>query len=150
MKITKVTATDRAGKRQVFCFGESAQGREVLTAKGGRLNSYLEFSMNENAENARDVEVFFLLDDGEYSLCRLHGEDGSVRTVLKKKTDGSFRVVARNKNALACLEGKTRGYCYVNNIVVEGFGGELAKLEPVSTDAYIRKALGIMAKKSGV
>ena len=27
---------------------------------------------------------------------------------------------------------------------------ELAKLEPVSTDAYIRKALGIMAKKSGV
>ena len=27
---------------------------------------------------------------------------------------------------------------------------ELAKLEPVSTDEYIRKGLGIMAKKSGV
>lgn len=148
MKITKVTATDRAGKRQVFCFGESAQGREVLTAKGGRLNSYLEFSMNENAENARDVEVFFLLDDGEYSLCRLHGEDGSVRTVLKKKTDGSFRVVARNKNALACLEGKTRGYCYVNNIVVEGFGGELAKLEQIKLLYDVRRETELAAAEA--
>lgn len=148
MKITKVTATDRAGKRQVFCFGESAQGREVLTAKGGRLNSYLEFSMNENAENARDVEVFFLLDDGEYSLCRLHGEDGSVRTVLKKKTDGSFRVVARNKNALAYLEGKTRGYCYVNNIVVEGFGGELAKLEQIKLLYDVRRETELAAAEA--
>ena len=148
MKITKVTATDRAGKRQVFCFGESAQGREVLTAKGGRLNSYLEFSMNENAENARDVEVFFLLDDGEYSLCRLHGEDGSVRTVLKKKTDGSFRVVARNKNALACLEGKTRGYFYVNNLVVVGFGGELAKLEQIKLLYDVRRETELAAAEA--
>lgn len=86
MRLSKVVAYDPQTKeKQIFTFGTAIEGKGVVTSKGGRLNSYLEFCFREDADNTRDVEVEFLVDADEYSLGRIHGEDGTTRTILKKK-----------------------------------------------------------------
>lgn len=131
MKICRVIATDPQGDKQVFSFGTATDGKAIDTTRGGKLNSYLEFCFKEQTENVKDVEVEFFADDDEYSLSRLHNEDGTTRTILKKRIDGHWQVVARTKAVqyieqilneqladMLCVD-------YVNNIAVDNFHGNL-------------------------
>ena len=151
MRLSKVVAYDPQTKeKQIFTFGTAIEGKGVVTSKGGRLNSYLEFCFREDADNTRDVEVEFLVDADEYSLGRIHGEDGTTRTILKKKVDGHWQVVARSKSVeylqsilnvnLAELLKKD----YVNNKSVDNFHGDLMLLDEIkllaSVDADVAKA----------
>ena len=131
MKICKVIATDPQGDKQIFTFGTASEGKPIDTTRGGKLSSYLEFCFREQSENIRDVEVEFFAGQDEYSLSRLHNEDGTTRTVLKKKVDGRWQVVARTK-AIAYVEQILNEQLidmlhtdYVNNIAVDNFHGNL-------------------------
>jgi len=133
MRISKVIAIDPQTKeKQTFTFGTASQGKEICTSKGGHLNSYLEFCFKEESENQKDVEVTFDLDGEQYSLARLHNEDGTTRSVLKKHVDGRWTVAARNKNAVTFVEDILQEQLadmlkmhYVNNKAVENFHGDL-------------------------
>lgn len=131
MKICRVIATDPQGDKQVFSFGTATDGKAIDTTRGGKLNSYLEFCFREQAENVKDVEVEFFADEDEFSLARLHNEDGTTRTVLKKRVDGRWQVVARTK-AVQYIEQILNEQLvdmlrmdYVNNIAVDNFHGNL-------------------------
>lgn len=139
MRISKVIATDsQTREKQIFTFGTASQGKEVVTAKGGHLNSYLEFCFKEESENMKDVETVFTLDADEFSLSRIHNEDGTTRSVLKKKVNGRWQVVARNQNAVPYIEEILREQMpqlikmdYVNNIAIENFHGDLSVFEEI-------------------
>ncbi len=139
MRIGKVIATDAQSKeKQVFTFGTAGDGKDIDTTRGGHLNSYLEFCFNENSENLKDVEVVFSLDDDEFSLSRIHGENGIVRRVLKKKVNGHWQVVARNQNAVPYIENILQEQVsqliemdYVNNIAINNFHGDLSLFDSI-------------------
>mgnify|MGYP006907998461 CR=1 FL=1 len=128
MRLSKVVAYDPQTKeRQLFTFGTASDGRSVVTSKGGRLNSYLEFCFREDVDNAKDVEVEFQLNGDSYSLSRIHGEDGSTRSILKKRVDERWQVVARSK-AIPYLQSLVSEQFadvlkqdYINNKTVENF-----------------------------
>lgn len=131
MKICRVIATDPQGDKQVFSFGTATDGKAIDTTRGGKLNSYLEFCFKEQSENVKDVEVEFFAGEDEFSLARLHNEDGTTRTVLKKRVDGHWQVVARTK-AVQYIEQILNEQLvdmlrmdYVNNIAVDNFHGNL-------------------------
>lgn len=150
MRLSKVVAYDPQTKeKQIFTFGTAAEGKGVVTSKGGRLNSYLEFCFRDDVDNTRDVEVEFFVDADEYSLGRIHTEEGS-RSILKKKVDDRWQVVARSK-ALPYLEsvlnvnlGELLKKDYVNNKSVDNFHGNLMLLDEIkllaSVDEDVAKA----------
>lgn len=137
MKIVKVVATDlQTNEKQVFTFGTSADGKNAVTTRGGKLGNYFDFCF-ERADCVRDVETEFFIDNDRFSLSRLHNEDGTVRTVLKKMTDGSYQVVAR-AHAIEYIEeligtsvSSLLDLSYVNNKTVENFHGELKQFDEV-------------------
>ena len=97
MRICKVVATDvKTEEKRIYTFGTAADGKRLVTNGGGKLNNYLEFCFKEDVECVKDVEVEFSVNGEEFSLSRLHNEDGTTRSVLKKKEDGSWQVVARS------------------------------------------------------
>ncbi len=137
MKICRVIATDPQGDKQVFSFGTAADGKAIDTTRGGKLNSYLEFCFKEQSENVKDVEVEFFAGEDEFSLARLHNEDGTTRTVLKKRVDGHWQVVARTK-AVQYIEQILNEQLadmlrvdYVNNIAVDNFHGNLFAFDQI-------------------
>ncbi len=138
MRLSKVIAYDPvSGDKQTFTFGTASDGKSVVIGKGGRLNGYLEFCFNEDAVNPRDVETEFVLNADEYSLGRIHGEDGTVRSVLKKRVDGRWQVVARSK-ALTYLQTLVNRQVsevmkddYVSNKIVENFHGDLTLFDEI-------------------
>lgn len=139
MRISKVIAIDSQTKeKQIFTFGTAGEGKEIVTSCGGHLNSYLEFCFKEESENLRDVETIFTLDDEEFSLSRIHGEDGTTRRVLKKRVDGRWQVVARNQNAVPYVEEILKEQVpqlikmdYVNNIAIDNFHGDLSVFDEI-------------------
>lgn len=139
MRISKVIAIDSQTKeKQIFTFGTAGEGKEIVTSCGGHLNSYLEFCFKEESENLRDVETVFTLDDEEFSLSRIHGEDGTTRRVLKKRVDGRWQVVARNQNAVPYVEEILKEQVpqlikmdYVNNIAIDNFHGDLSVFDEI-------------------
>lgn len=139
MRISKVIATDSLTKeKQIFTFGTAGDEKEIVTSCGGHLNSYLEFCFKEESENLKDVETVFTLDDAEFSLSRIHGEDGTTRRVLKKRVDGRWQVVARNQNAVPYVEAILQEQVpqlikmdYVNNIAINNFHGDLSVFEEI-------------------
>lgn len=139
MRISKVVATDSQTKeKQIFTFGTAGDEKEIVTSCGGHLNSYLEFCFKEESENLKDVETIFTLDDVEFSLSRIHGEDGTTRRVLKKRVDGRWQVVARNQNAVPYVEAILQEQVpqlikmdYVNNIAIDNFHGDLSVFEEI-------------------
>ena len=147
MKICKVIATDPQGDKQVFTFGTATEGKAIDTTRGGKLNSYLEFCFREQSENVKDVEVEFFAGEEELSLSRLHNEDGTTRTVLKKKIDGRWQVVARTK-ALAYVEQILNEQLvdilrvdYVNNIAVDNFHGNLYSFDQIKMLADVQQSV---------
>lgn len=147
MKICKVIAIDPQGDKQVFTFGTATEGKAITTTRGGKLNSYLDFCFREQAENLRDVEVEFFAGEDEFSLSRLHNEDGTTRTVLKKRIDGHWQVVARTK-ALAYIEQILNEQLtdilrvdYVNNIAVENFHGNLYTFDQIKMLADVQQTI---------
>ena len=138
MKITKVVATDpQTNEKQTFTFGTAADGRGVVTTRGGRLNNYFEFCFNEDSECTRDVEMEFCIDNDEYSLSRVHNEDGTTRTMLKKMVDGHYQVVARSR-AVEYIEAiieeqleDMRKFNYISNKTVENFHGDLKLFDEI-------------------
>lgn len=137
MKIVKVVATEpQTNEKQIFRFGAASDVQNVVTARGGRLANYLEYCF-EQAESTRDVEIEFFVNDDQYSLSRLHNDDGTTRTVLKKMTDGSYQVVAR-AHAIEYIETLTGASVaniaklgYVSNRAAEAFHGDLRRFEEI-------------------
>ncbi len=147
MKICKVIATDPQGDKQVFTFGTAAEGKAIDTTRGGKLNSYLEFCFREQSENVKDVEVEFFAGEDEFSLSRLHNEDGTTRTVLKKKIDGHWQVVARTR-AVSYIEQILNEQLtdmlrvdYVNNIAVDNFHGNLFSFDQIKMLAEVQQSV---------
>lgn len=138
MRLTRVIAYDPQTKeKQVFTFGKAAEGKAVITRKGGRLNSYLEFLFGE-ADNLRDVEAEFVINGEEYSLGKVHGEDGAVKTLLKKKNEeGRWQVASRTKaiETVQELVGNRLQELmkddFVSNKTVDGFHGNLLLFDQI-------------------
>ena len=148
MKITKVVATDpQTNERQIFTFGTAEEGLGVVTTRGGRLNNYLEFCFNENSECLRDVEMEFLIEGDEYSISRLHNEDGTTRTVLKKMVDGHYQVVARSRAVEyieAIIEGRLedlRKFNFISNKAVENFHGDLKLFDEIRILSEVQESI---------
>ncbi len=149
MKIVKVVATDtQTNEKQVFAFGTAADGRSLVTTRGGRLGNYFDFCF-EQAECTRDVEIEFVVDGVLYSLSRLHNEDGATtRTVLKKASeDGSYQVVAR-AHAIEYIEeligapvSALLRQGYVNNKTVEAFHGDLKQFDEIRLLDEVRQSI---------
>ena len=146
MKITKVVACDpQTNEKQTFTFGTAIDGLNVVTTRGGRLHSYCEFCFNPDAECNRDVEMEFSINSDEYSLARIHNEDGTTRTVLKKMTDGRYQVVSRS-HAVEYLEeivgvklADMLKLSYISNKTVEGFHGNLKLFEEIRLLAEVQE-----------
>ncbi|MCM1194429.1 MAG: hypothetical protein NC099_00020 [Corallococcus sp.] len=148
MKISKVVASDvKTEEKRVYTFGTASDGKRPVTSGGGKLNNYLEFCFKEDVECVKDVEVEFVINNEEFSLSRLHNEDGTTRCVLKKKEDGSWQVVARSK---------TREYIeellneqledmlkidYVNNIAIDNFHGDLNMFDEIRLLASVQQSV---------
>lgn len=138
MRICKVVATDvKTEEKRIYTFGTAADGKRLVTNGGGKLNNYLEFCFKEDVECVKDVEVEFSVNGEEFSLSRLHNEDGTTRSVLKKKEDGSWQVVARS-HAQEYLEGIVNQRLadmmkadYVNNKSIEDFHGDLMLFDEI-------------------
>ncbi len=148
MRLTRVVVTDlETEKKQVFTFGTASQGKRLVTTNGGKLNSYLEFCFREDVECVKDVEVEFFINEDEYSLGRLHNEDGTVRSVLKHMEDGSWQVVARS-HAIEYVENLINEQLvdmlkidYVNNKSVETFGGDLKVFDEIRLLADVQESV---------
>lgn len=146
MRISKVIATNSQTKeKQIFTFGTASDGQEVVTSKGGHLNSYLEFCFNESSANQRDVETLFSLDDDEFSLSRMHNEDGTTRSVLKRKVDGRWQIVARNQKTIPYIEDILQEQLpdmltmnYVNNSAIGNFAGKLSSFDQIKMLSEVR------------
>ncbi len=147
MKIVKVVATDlQTNEKQYFTFGTSSDGKKLVTKRGGRLSNYFDYCF-EQAECARDVEIEFCVNDETYSLNRLHNEDGTTRTVLKKKVDGIYQVVART-HAVEYIEAlvgtSVSGLLrvgYVNNKAVECFHGDLLQFDEIRLLSDVQQSI---------
>ena len=147
MRIVKVVATDpHTNEKQIFTFGTSSDAKAVVTTRGGRLGNYLEFCF-EQAECTRDVETEFFVNGEQYSLSRLHNDDGTTRTVLKKLTYGSYQVVARARASeyIESLIGTSVSPLlrlgYVNNKAVESFHGDLKKFDVIRLLYEVRDSI---------
>ncbi|MCH5152872.1 MAG: hypothetical protein J1F68_02805 [Clostridiales bacterium] len=148
MKITKVIATDtQTNEKQTFTFGTAADGLGVVTTRGGRLNNYFEFCFKEDTECSRDVEMEFCIDNDEYSLARLHNEDGTTRSVLKKMVDGRYQVVARSR-AVEFIETiieeqleDLRKSNYISNKAVENFHGDLKIFDEIRILSEVQESI---------
>lgn len=132
MKLSKVVATDiQTKQKQVFTFDTAAGGKRIITSRGGKLNNYLEFCFKDDVECVKDVEVEFLINKEVYSLARIHNDDGTLRSILKKMVDGRWQVVARNKSISYIEEiineqlSDLLRVDYINNKAIAAFGGDL-------------------------
>ncbi len=149
MRIVKVVATDlQTSEKQTFEFGTASELKPVVTTRGGRLANYLEYCF-EQADCTRDVETEFYVNDDKYSLSRLHNEDGTARTVLKKLTDGVYQVVARTHaiEYIESLVGATvtsmLAMGYVNNRTVEAFHGDLRRFEEIRLLKEVEESIAL-------
>ena len=138
MKISKVVAIDpQTNEKQIFTFGTATEGLSVVTTRGGRLNSYLEFCFKEDSECARDVEMEFSINGEEFSIARIHNEDGTTRTILKKMVEGHYQVVARSR-AVEFIETIVDAdlqdllkMSYISNKAVDSFHGNLKLFDEI-------------------
>ena len=147
MRIVKVVATDpQTNEKQYFTFGTASDGKKLINTRGGRLANYFDFCF-ERADCARDVEIEFFVNEDMYSLSRLHNEDGTVRTVLKKSVEGEYRVVAR-AHAVEYIEelvgtsvaGLLR-LGYVSNKAVDSFHGDLLQFDEIRLLSEVRQSI---------
>ena len=147
MRIVKLVAVDaQTDEKQTFTFGTSSSGKPLIAAKGGRLNSYLEFCFTDEAESVKDVEVEFSVEGQLYSLSKTHTQEG-VKTLLKALQNGKWNVVAR-ANATEYVErliGESVGDMlkqdFVNNAAVEGFDGNLLAFEKIRLLAEVEQTI---------
>ncbi len=139
MRIHSVQAIDsQTNEKRIFTFGQAGGGNHVVTSGGGRLNSYLEFCFTDGGSASEDVTVVFSVNDDKFSLRKSRGEDGVVRSFLKKETDGKWQIVARNKNAVPFIEQLIKEQMsdilrsdYVSVKAVEEFHGDLNLFEEI-------------------
>lgn len=145
MIINKVVATDPQTKeKQTFTFGTATQGKDLVTTKGGKLNSYLEFCFKQDAECVKDVEVEFVVNQEKYLLNRIHSQ-GGLRSVLKKWTKGSWQIVA-HANAVQYVEDIINAQLcdmlkidYVSNVSVDNFHGDLLMFDEIRLLADVKE-----------
>ncbi len=148
MKLSKVVATDiQTNKKQVFTFDTAAGGKRIITSRGGKLNNYLEFCFRDDVECVKDVEVEFVINKEVYSLARLHNDDGTLRSILKKMVDGHWQVVARNKS-ISYIEGIINEQLadllrvdYINNKAIAAFGGDLKLFDGIRMLSEVQESV---------
>lgn len=148
MRISKVIAVDnRNNEKRTFTFGTADEGKKLATTNGGKLNNYIEFCFKEEVDCVMDVEVEFLVGGDRYSLSRLHNDDETTRTVLKKMEDDQWKVVARTR-ALAYVEDLTHEKLddmlktdYVNNLAVDNFHGDLMMFDELKMLADVQQSV---------
>lgn len=147
MRIVKVVATDpQTNEKQIFNFGTVAEDKRLVTTRGGRLGNYFDFCF-DRSESTRDVEIEFCIGSDTYSLSRLHNEDGTTRTVLKKSVDGVYQVIGR-AHAIEYIEelvgapiGNLLSFGYVNNKAVEAFDGDLRRFDEIRLLDEVRQSI---------
>ncbi|MCH5157338.1 MAG: hypothetical protein J1G02_05645 [Clostridiales bacterium] len=145
MKISKVVAINpQTNEKQIFTFGTASEGLSVVTTRGGRLHNYFEFCFKEDSECNRDVELEFSINGDEYSIARIHNEDGTTRTILKKMVDGHYQVVARSR-AIEFIENIVEEslenmlkLSYISNKAVDNFHGDLKLFEEIRLLAEVQ------------
>ncbi len=148
MRISKVIALDnRTNEKRVFTFGMADEGKKLVTNNGGKLNNYLEFCFKEDVDCVMDVEVEFFVNHEQFSLSRLHNDDETTRSVLKKLEDGQWKVVARSR-ASEYLESLINESLedmlkidYVNNIAVDNFHGDLMLFDEIKMLADVQESV---------
>ncbi len=148
MRISKVIALDnRTNEKRVFTFGTADEGKKLVTNNGGKLNNYLEFCFKEDVYCVMDVEVEFFVNHEQFSLSRLHNDDETTRSVLKKLEDGQWKVVARSR-ANEYLESLINESLedmlkidYVNNIAVDNFHGDLMLFDEIKMLADVQESV---------
>lgn len=148
MRISKVIALDnRTNEKRVFTFGTADEGKKLVTNNGGKLNNYLEFCFKEDVDCVMDVEVDFFVNHEQFSLSRLHNDDETTRSVLKKLEDGQWKVVARSR-ASEYLESLINESLedmlkidYVNNIAVDNFHGDLMLFDEIKMLADVQESV---------
>ncbi len=148
MRISKVIALDnRTNEKRVFTFGTADEGKKLVTNNGGKLNNYLEFCFKEDVDCVMDVEVEFFVNHEQFSLSRLHNDDETTRSVLKKLEDGQWKVVARSR-ASEYLESLINESLedmlkidYVNNIAVDNFHGDLMLFDEIKMLADVQESV---------
>ncbi len=148
MKITKVSVYDlQTNEKQTFTFGTAADGKSVYTSKGSRLKKYLDFCFTEDSSLKDDVETEFSLNSDSFCLCKLHGEDGTTRSVLKKMVDGSWQVVARSRS-IGYLEGIIGENVdamlkndYISPVSVQNFHGNLLIFDQIKMLADVEQSV---------
>ncbi len=148
MRISKVIALDnRTNEKRVFTFGTADEGKKLVTNNGGKLNNYLEFCFKEDVDCVMDVEVEFFVNHEQFSLSRLHNDDETTRSVLKKLEDGQWKVVARSR-ANEYLESLINESLedmlkidYVNNIAVDNFHGDLMLFDEIKMLADVQESV---------
>ncbi len=148
MRISKVIALDnRNNEKRIFTFGTADEGKKLATTNGGKLNNYIEFCFKEEVDCVMDVEVEFFVGSEKYSLSRLHNDDETTRTVLKKMEDDQWKVVARTR-ALSYVEEIIHEKLddmlkidYVNNIAVDNFAGNLMMFDELRMLADVQASV---------
>lgn len=147
MIINRVVATDPQTKqKQTFAFGTAKDGKDVVTTKGERLNSYLEFCFNDDAECVKDVEVEFVVNQDKYLLGRTHSV-GGTRSTLKQWVKGSWQTVSQ-VNATQSVEKIINARLvdmlkldYVNNSAVDDFHGDLLVFDEIRLLADVQGSI---------
>lgn len=148
MKISKVIALDnRTNEKRTFTFGTAEEGKKLVTSNGGKLNNYLEFCFKEDVDCVMDVEVEFYVNNEQFSLSRIHNDDGTTRSVLKKMEEGHWQVVARTR-ALSYVESLINEQLddmlkidYVNNIAIDNFHGDLMLFDELRMLADVQESV---------
>lgn len=156
MRLTRVIAYDPQTKeRQIFTFGAAEEGKGVVTRKGARLNSYLEFLFGTEVDNIRDVEAEFVINGEEYSLSKAHGDDGTVKTLLKKKNEeGRWQVASRTKALETVQElvgarfNELISGGYIGNKAIDGFHGDLLLFDQIRLLAEVEKSVARSAEEA--
>lgn len=156
MRIVKVVATDAQTKqKQQFHFAKSCQGAKLSAKNGGKLQALLHFCFVGNSENPNDVEVEFFVGNDLFVVGKYHGEEGRVRTVLKKQVDGRWQVVARNNNAIAQVQNlvgkpleQLLAQNYICNKRANNFHGSLQQFEDVKALAEIGVGMQSQAEQT--
>ncbi len=147
MRIVKVLAVNSQSKqKETFLFDDAKAEKRLVACKN--LCAYLEFCFTQKISKPMFVEIVFVVADTEYAFSKLHGIDGAIRMTLKKKENGGFVTLARDKDAEMYMQNNLhlsladmlRLICVTQN-TVESFNGDLSQFSQLKLLSDIKKEI---------